>query len=68
MKPAAPDPYTPPSGADMRALMVSTGLSQIECARRIGVSDRTLRYWCHDDQRAIPPYTAVFALLCLASR
>jgi DNA-binding transcriptional regulator YiaG len=67
MKPAAPIPYTPPSGEEMRLLVAATGLSQLECARRIGVATRTMRSWCAGDPMRKPPYSAVFALRCLGS-
>ena len=52
--------------AYLRELIERAGLSQQAAARQIGVDGRTMRYWLADPQRAKPPYTAVFALECLA--
>jgi len=39
--------------ADLAATLKRLGLSQSEAARRLGVSDRAMRYWLADD-RPIP--------------
>lgn len=57
--------YNPDPGY-LRDLIAKSGLSQLAAARRIGVEGRTLRYWLADPQRQKPPYSAVFALECLA--
>ena len=51
----------------LRRLIERTGLSQQECARRIGVDGRTMRYWLANPQRSVPPYAYVFCLECLAA-
>ena len=47
----------------LRALIEQSGLSQREAARRIGVSERMMRYYLHD--RAAP-YPVQFALESLS--
>lgn len=52
----------------LRALLDEAGLSQREAARRIGVSERMMRYYLADesaDHRAAP-YTVQFALEALS--
>jgi hypothetical protein len=49
----------------VRKLLDRAGVSQREAARILGVTDRAMRYWCSGDQPI--PYTAQFALECLAS-
>ena len=61
MKPSAakhnPDP------AYLRELIDLDGLSQREAARRIGVSDRMMRYYLSDDPDATrAPYPVQYAL------
>lgn len=57
-----------PSPAYVRKLLDRAGLSQREAARILGVTDRTMRFWCSDDPDAAKiPYTAQFALECLAA-
>ena len=66
MKPCAskhnPDP------ARLRALLAAAGLSQREAARRLGVSDRTMRYYLSTDPAAWKPapYSVQFALEAMA--
>lgn len=52
--------------AYLRSLIERAGLSQQAAARQIGVDGRTMRYWLADPQKQRPPYSAVFALECLA--
>ena len=42
--------YTP---TNLRLAIASLGVTQAELARRLGVSDRTLRQWLVDDLEAI---------------
>lgn len=57
-----------PDPAYVRKLLNRAGLSQREAARVIGVTDRAMRFWCSDDPKAPSiPYTAQFALECLAA-
>lgn len=61
MKPAAskhnPDP------AYLRDLLARAGLSQREAARRVGISDRMMRYYLSDDPAAPrAPYAVQYAL------
>ena len=52
----------------LRALVQKAGLSQREAARRIGVSERMMRYYVAPagaEHRAAP-YVVQFALECLA--
>ena len=53
-----------PAPAYLRALVSKTGLSQRGCARALGVSERSFRYWL----RGKPPipYAAQYALEQLA--
>lgn len=48
----------------LRALLVEAGLSQREAARRIGVSERVMRYYLSGERDA--PYPVQFALECLS--
>jgi transcriptional regulator with XRE-family HTH domain len=53
----------------IRALVERSGLSQRECARRLGISERVMRYYLSDvaaDHRPAP-YPVQFALESLAS-
>jgi transcriptional regulator with XRE-family HTH domain len=44
----------------VRALIERAGLSQREAARRIGISERVMRYYCSGERE--PPYPVQFAL------
>jgi DNA-binding transcriptional regulator YiaG len=45
--------------AELRAALARLGMSQSAAARELGVSDRTVRRWCADPQRApVPAATA----------
>jgi hypothetical protein len=63
-RPNAPNLHWP-TPEYTRALCQATGLSKREIARRLGISDRMLRYYCmaatHPSFRPIP-YTEQFAL------
>jgi hypothetical protein len=51
----------------LRALIERTGLSQRECARRLGISERIMRMYISVSGKQSPaPYTVQFALECLA--
>ena len=50
----------------LRALLAQAGLTQREAARRIGVSERVMRYYLADDRPA--PYTVQFALESLSRK
>ena len=57
-----------PSPDYIRALVDRAGLSQRECARRIGISERVMRYYLSDtaaDHRPAP-YPVQFALEALS--
>lgn len=57
-----------PSPEYLRALIADAGVSQREAARRIGVSERVMRYYLSDtaaDYRPAP-YPIQYALECLA--
>jgi DNA transposition AAA+ family ATPase len=53
-----------PNPKYLRKLVEASGLSQVRAAKRIGVSDRTMRAWLAGDQDF--PYTAQYALEQLA--
>jgi transcriptional regulator with XRE-family HTH domain len=56
-----------PDPAYLRELVERTGLSQRECARRIGISERNMRAHLTFGGRLLPaPYPVQFALECLA--
>jgi transcriptional regulator with XRE-family HTH domain len=61
-----------PAPAYLRGLVAATGLTQRECARRIGVSDRLLRYYLTDPasgkEAREAPYPVQYALEALAIR
>lgn len=67
-------PRTPDSSAHnsdpeyLRALLVLAGLSQREAARRIGISERMMRYYVADEKadHRDAPYVVQFALESLA--
>lgn len=48
----------------LRSLVERAGVSQREAARRLGVNERTMRFWLAGEWQC--PYTAQFALECLA--
>jgi transcriptional regulator with XRE-family HTH domain len=50
----------------LRALIDSAGLSQREAARRIGISERVMRYYVADGTDRLAPYPVQFALESLA--
>jgi hypothetical protein len=52
----------------LRALIDRSGLSQREAARRIGISDRAMRYHLADGTDRPAPYPVQFAIECLAAR
>lgn len=54
-----------PRPEHIRALLEQAGLSQREAARRIGVSERVMRYYCAGERE--PPYPVQFALESLSS-
>lgn len=53
-----------PDPAYLRSLLERAGLSQREAARRIGISERVMRYYLAGDREA--PYPTQFALERLA--
>lgn len=56
-----------PTPEYMRYLVERTGLSQREVAKRIGIDDRSIRYYLsHGENRRVAPYPVQFALECLA--
>ena len=58
-----------PDPAYLRGLLLAAGLSQREAARRIGVSERMMRYYLADstaDHRSAP-YPVQFAIESLSS-
>ena len=61
-----PDPKTyNPDPAYLRGLVERSGLSQRECARRIGISDRAMRYYLSGERK--PMYAVQYLLEVLAS-
>ena len=54
-----------PDPAYLRGLVERSGLSQRECARRIGLSDRAMRYYLAGERK--PMYAVQFAMEALAS-
>lgn len=55
-----------PAPEYLRGLVASAGLSQREAARRIGVSERMMRYYLADGEaNREAPYVVQFALECL---
>lgn len=50
----------------LRDLLAQAGISQREAARKIGVSDVTLRRWLMTPPRAVLPYSAQVCLELLA--
>lgn len=58
-----------PAPEYLRGLLESAGLSQREAAKRIGISDRVIRYYLSDADSATyrpAPYPVQFALEALA--
>lgn len=56
-----------PDPAYLREIIARTGLSQSECARRLGISPRQMRaHLTFEGKRTPAPYTIQFALECLA--
>lgn len=55
-----------PSPDYLRSLVDSSGLSQRECARRLGINERTMRHWLsgHTDI----PYAAQYCLEVLSGQ
>ena len=61
-----PDPKTyDPDPAYLRGLVERSGLSQRECARRIGLSDRAMRYYLSGERK--PMYAVQYLLEALAA-
>jgi transcriptional regulator with XRE-family HTH domain len=61
-----PDPALyDPDPKYLRTLVERTGLSQRQCAARIGVGERTMRGWLLGERQF--PYTAQFAIEQLAN-
>lgn len=51
---------------ELRAALARLGMSQSAAARELGVSDRTVRRWCADPQRApVPAATAKLLTMML---
>lgn len=50
--------------AYLRGLIEQAGISQREAARRLGISDRSLRYWLAGQENI--PYAGQYCLECLA--
>jgi len=60
-----------PDPCYLRGLVSSSGLSQQQAARQIGISDRMMRYYLGEegtDQHRPAPYLVQFALECLAAQ
>jgi DNA-binding transcriptional regulator YiaG len=57
------DPSEPPR---IRDLLQRAGLSQREAARKFGLHERTVRYWCEENGKIRPPKMAIVALERLA--
>lgn len=56
-----------PDPAYLRGLIMGTGLSQRQCAFRIGIGERTMRlYLATSGRQDHAPYPVQFALECLA--
>ena len=61
-----PNPKTyDPDPAYLRGLVERSGLSQRECARRIGLSDRAMRYYLSGERK--PMYAVQYLLEALAA-
>jgi DNA-binding transcriptional regulator YiaG len=50
----------------IRDLLERAGLSQREAARKLGLHERTVRYWCKENGKIRPPQMAILALERLA--
>ena len=50
----------------IRDLLQRAGLSQREAARKLGLHERTVRYWCEENGKIRPPKMAIVALERLA--
>lgn len=59
-----------PDPAYLRGLLARAGLSQRAAARRIGISDRVMRYYLTDESAGYrpAPYPVQFALEALAQQ
>lgn len=55
--------FEPPSPAKVCQICDKTGLSRLELAARLDVTDRTLRAWCSGETPV--PYTAWLCLVML---
>ncbi|HUL02680.1 MAG TPA: helix-turn-helix domain-containing protein [Gemmatimonadales bacterium] len=53
----------PMSAKQFRAALKRLGFSQLEAARRLGVSPRTVRYWVAKDARTRTPIPEPVAIL-----
>ncbi len=53
--------WTGPTPSQLRAALALAGLSQTAAAHRLGITPRTMRYWCAGDKR--PDWAAWAALL-----
>ena len=51
----------------LRELIDKAGLSQREAARRIGISERVMRYYVADNSDRLAPYPVQYALERLAN-
>ena len=66
LTPNAPAKYNP-NPIYLRSLIEQSGLSQRECAKRIGVGERTMRqYLATSGRQDEAPYPVQFALEALA--
>jgi transcriptional regulator with XRE-family HTH domain len=52
----------------LRALLDQAGVTQRDAARRIGVSERVMRYYLSDGDNRPAPYPVQFALESLARK
>jgi DNA-binding transcriptional regulator YiaG len=50
----------------IRDLLQRAGLSQRATARKLGLHERTVRYWCEENGKIRPPKLAIVALERLA--
>lgn len=51
-----------PDPAYLRGLLNRAGISQREAARRLGISDRMMRYYLSEQAGKAAPYSVQFAL------
>jgi predicted transcriptional regulator len=56
-----------PDPSYLRSLVERSGLSQRECARQLGLSERVMRYYLSGDDPREAPYVVQFALEQLAA-